>query len=78
MWEIEVASREMAGESCKAFLTQRPLRARRWRGKWEIALRLIKRGVSGFWDLMGLDEIINESDLALNEGRIVRKFEGFM
>jgi hypothetical protein len=43
-----------------------------------IGVRLIERGVSGFWDLMGVDEIINESDLALNEGRFMRKFEGFM
>jgi hypothetical protein len=60
------------------FLTQRARRTRRWRGKWEIALRLIKRGVSGFWDLMGVDEIINESVLALNEGWFVREFEGFI
>ena len=43
-----------------------------------IGVRLIKRGVPGIWDLMGVDEIINESDLALKEGRFIRKFEGFM
>jgi hypothetical protein len=41
-------------------------------------IRLMERGVSGIWNLMGVYEMINESDLALNEGRFVRKFEGFM
>jgi hypothetical protein len=41
-------------------------------------IRLIESGVSGFCDLMGVDEIINESNLVLNEGRFIRKFEGFM
>jgi hypothetical protein len=35
-------------------------------------------GVSGFWDLIGIYELINEFDLALNESWFVPKFEDFM